>query len=76
MRRSEDESIEKTPTKTPTGGNASKLVGGKGGIGGADSTVEMLRNVGWALSGGGSVDASGIVQYARHGSGSLSGFNK
>jgi hypothetical protein len=76
MRRSEDESIEKTPTKTPAGGNSSKLVGGKGGIEGAVSTVEILRNVGWALGGGGSVDASGIVQYARHGRGSLSGFNK
>ena len=68
--------MEKTPTKTPTGGNASKLLGGNGGIGGADATVEMLRKVGCALSGGGSVDVSGIVQYARHGRGSLSGFNK
>ncbi len=62
MRRSEDESMEKTPTKTPAGGKASKLLGGNGGIGGADSTVEMLRNVGCALSGGGSVDVSGIEQ--------------
>jgi hypothetical protein len=62
MRRSEEESMENTPTNTPAGGIASKLLGGKGGIGGADSTVEILRNVGWALSGGGSVDVSGIVQ--------------
>ena len=54
--------MEKTPTKTPAGGNASKLLGGNGGIGGAACTVEMLRNVGCALSGGGSVDVSGIVQ--------------
>jgi hypothetical protein len=54
--------MEKTPTKTPAGGSASKLLGGNGGIGGADSTVEMLRNVGCALRGGGSVDGSGIVQ--------------
>jgi len=38
--------------------------------------MEILRKVGWALSGGGSVEGSGIVQYARHGRGSLSGFNK
>jgi len=62
MRRSEDESIEKTPTKTPAGGKDSKLLGGKGGIGGADSTMEMLRNVGWAFSGGARVDVSGVVQ--------------
>jgi hypothetical protein len=62
MRRSEDESMENTPTKTPVGGNASKLLGGNGGIGGADATVETLRNVGCALRGGGFVDVSGMVQ--------------
>jgi hypothetical protein len=54
--------MEKTPTKIPAGGNASKLLGGNGGIGGADATVEMLRNVGCALRGGGFADVSGIVQ--------------
>jgi hypothetical protein len=38
--------MEKTPTKTPAGGNESKLLGGKGGVEGADSTVETLRKVG------------------------------
>jgi hypothetical protein len=54
--------MEKTPTKTPAGGSESKLLGGKGGIGGADSTVDTLRNVGWVLSGGGTDDVSGTVQ--------------
>jgi hypothetical protein len=46
IRRSEEESIENTPTNTPAGGKDPKLSGGKGGIGGDEATVEMLRKVG------------------------------
>jgi hypothetical protein len=60
MRRSEYESMEKTPTDTPVGGIASKLLGGKGGIGGADSTVE-IEKCGVGVKRRGSVDVSGIV---------------
>jgi hypothetical protein len=46
IRRSEEESIENTPTKTPAGGKEPKLSGGKGGIGGDEATVDMFRKVG------------------------------
>ena len=46
IRRSEEESIENTPTKTPAGGKESNFSGGKGGIGGDEATVEMFRKVG------------------------------
>jgi hypothetical protein len=46
IRRSEEESIENTPTNTPAGGRDPKLSGGKGGKGGDEATVEMLRKVG------------------------------
>jgi hypothetical protein len=54
--------MEKTPTKIPAGGNESKLLGGNEGMGGAEATTDILRNVGRALSGGGAVDVSGTVQ--------------
>jgi hypothetical protein len=46
IRRSEEESIENTPTNTPAGGSDPKFSGGKGGKGGDEATVEMLRKVG------------------------------
>ena len=72
MRRSKAESTEKTPTKTPAGGNASKSGGGNGE--GGDAVVnrrEAKDNVDIKESGG--ADGEGAEQYARHGKGSLSG---
>jgi hypothetical protein len=41
-----EDSMEETPPKMPAGSNELKLLGGKEGTGGADSTVKTLRIVG------------------------------
>jgi len=73
MRRSTLESMEKTPTKTPAGGRESKLSGGKAGSMLPYETFgkKVGEPGGSGRSNGGA--RAGLEQYARHGSGSLSG---
>ena len=72
--RSNAESIENTPMRTPAGGKESRLLGGKGVNEGPDDIAERSgAEVAGAWREGGAVDVDGAAQYARHGKGSLSG---
>jgi hypothetical protein len=70
IRRSNSESTENTPTKTPTGDNVSRFVGGKGGDDFAEDWSAKESDEGDALCEAGN---DGMAQYALHGKGSLSG---
>lgn len=62
IRRSKAESIEKTPTKIPAGGSASRFSGGKEDHEGLSVREAMSREVAGAVRDGGCDDDDGKVQ--------------
>lgn len=75
MRRSTALSIENTPTNTPAGGSASRSRPGGGNVSGVKPAGggNGKLAVGDIERGGGADEYGGMVQYPRHGRGSLSG---